>query len=46
MCLPGIRPGLSSEDEVVNWKLVKGAPRAYSELISSNIPGPSGSKSS
>ena len=43
---PSIRPDLSSEDEVVKRKLVKGAPRAYSVLIRSDILGPSDSKSS
>ena len=33
---------LSLEDEEVKQKLVKCAPRAYSELIRSDIPGPSG----
>ena len=42
----GIRPGLSSEDEEVKWKLVKCAPHAYSELIRLDIPGSSSSKSS
>ena len=42
----GIRPGLSLRDEEVKRKLVKCAPRAYSELIRSDIPGSSGSKSS
>ena len=38
----GIRPGLSPEDEEVNWKFAKCRPRVYSELIRSDIPGPSG----
>ena len=38
----GARPDLSPEGEEVKRKLVKWAPRAYSELISSNIPGSSG----
>ena len=42
----GIRPNLSVEDEEVKRKLVKCAPRAYSKLIRSDIPGSSGSKSS
>ena len=42
----GIRPGLSPEDDEVKWKLVKCAPRAYSELIRLDIPGSSSSKSS
>ena len=41
-----IRPNLSSEDRDVKRKLVKCLPRAYSELIRSNITGSSGSKSS
>ena len=40
----GVRPGLSPEDEEVKRKLVKCAPRAYSELIRSDIPGPSGAR--
>ena len=39
-----MRPSLSPEDEEVKWKLVKCHPRPYSELIRSNIPGPSGAK--
>ena len=42
----GIRPGLSPKDEEVKRKLVKCAPRSYSELIRSDILGSSGSKSS
>ena len=42
----GIRPDLSPEDRVVKRKLAKCLPRAYSELIRSDIPGSSGSKSS
>ena len=37
----GARPDLSPENEEVKWKLVKCAPHAYSELIRSDIPGPS-----
>ena len=37
----GVRPGLSPEDEEVKRKLTKCAPRAYSELIRSDILGPS-----
>ena len=37
----GARPDLSPEYEEVKWKLVKCAPRAYSELIRSDISGPS-----
>ena len=43
---PGIRPDLSPEDRVVKRKLAKCLPRAYSELIKSDIPGSLGSKSS
>ena len=46
MCSLGIRPDLSSEDRVVKRKLAKCLPRAYSELIRSDIPGSSGLKSS
>ena len=42
----GIRPDLSPEDRVVKWKLAKCLLRAYSELIRSDIPGFSGSRSS
>ena len=42
----GIRPSLGPEDEEVKRKLVKCSPRAYSELIRSDIPGSFGSKSS
>ena len=42
----GIRPGLSSKDEEVKWKLVKCRPRMYSELIRSDIAGPFGIKPS
>ena len=38
----GIRPGLSPEDEEVKRKLAKCRPRVYSEMIRSDIPGPSG----
>ena len=38
----GIRPNLSSEDKEVKQQLAKCLPRAYSELIRSDIPGPSG----
>ena len=41
----GARPDLSPEDEEVKRKLVKCAPRAYSELIRSDIPGSSGARS-
>ena len=42
----GIRPDLSPEDRIVKRKLAKCLPRAYSELIRSNIFGSSGSRSS
>ena len=42
----GIRPDLSPEDKDVKRKLPKCLPRAYSELIRSNIMGSSDSKSS
>ena len=42
----GIRPDLSPEDRVVKQKLAKCLPRAYSELIKSDIPRSSSSKSS
>ena len=40
----GLRPGLSLEDEEVKRRLVRCHPPAYSELIRSDIPGPSGAK--
>ena len=40
----GVRPGLSPEDEEVKRKLVKCAPRAYFEIIRSDIPGPFGAR--
>ena len=40
----GVRPGLNPEDEEVKRKLDKYRPRAYAELIRSDIPGPSGVK--
>ena len=46
MRLSGIRPDLSPEDRDVKRKLAKCLPRAYSELIWSDIPRSSGSKSS
>ena len=39
-----MRPSLSPEDEEVKRKLVKCHPRAYFELIRSNIPESSGAK--
>ena len=41
-----IRPDLSPEDRDVKRKLAKCLSRAYFELIRSDIPGSSGSKSS
>ena len=46
MRFSGIRPDFSPEDEVVKRKLAKCLPRAYSELIRSDIPGSSSSRSS
>ena len=46
MRFSGIRPDLSPEDEVVKQKLVECLPRAYSELIRSDILGSSSSRSS
>ena len=40
----GVRPGLSPEDEEVKRRLVKCHPRAYSELIRSDILRPSGAR--
>ena len=40
----GVRPSLSLEDEEVKRRLVKCHPWAYSKLIRSDIPGPSGAK--
>ena len=41
----GARPDLSPEDKEVKRKLVRCAPRAYSELIMSDIPGSSSARS-
>ena len=46
MRFSGILPDLSPEDKVVKRKLAKCLPCAYSELIRSDIPGSSGSRSS
>ena len=40
----GVQPDLSSEDEEVKRRLVRCHSRAYSDLISSDIPRPSGAK--
>ena len=46
MCSSGIRSDLIPKDRVVKRKLAKCLPRAYSELIRSDILGFLGSKSS
>ena len=46
VCLSGVRPDLSPEDKVIKQELAKCLPRTYSELIRSDIPGSSGSRSS
>ena len=46
MYLSGIRLDLSPEDKVIKWELAECLLRAYSELIRSDIPGSSGSRSS
>ena len=46
MCLSGNRPDLSPEDKVIKRELAECLPRAYSELIRSDILGSSGSRSS
>ena len=46
MCLSGIHPDLSPEDKVIKRELAECLPRAYLELIRSDIPGSSGSRSS
>ena len=45
MCLLGARPDLSPEDNVIAQALAKCPPRPYVELIKSNIPNPSSSRS-
>ena len=44
-CLPGARPDLSPEDNVTTLELAESPPRRYAELIKSDIPGPSSSRS-
>ena len=44
-CLSGARIDLSAEDNVIALALAKCPPRPYAELIKSNIPGPSSSRS-
>ena len=46
ICFSGVRPDLSPEDKVIKRELAKFLPRAYSELIKSDIPGSSGLRSS
>ena len=46
MCLSGIRLDLSPKDKVIKREMVECLPHAYSELIRSDIPGSSGSRSS
>ena len=46
VCLSGVRPDLSLEDKVIKRELAKCLPRTYSELIRSDIPRSSGSRSS
>ena len=43
--LSGVHLGLNPKDEEVKRKLTKCVPRAYSDLIRSDIPGPSGARS-
>ena len=44
-CLSGVRPDLSPEDNVIAQELAEFSPRPYSELIRSDIPGPSSLRS-
>ena len=44
-CLSGARIDLSAEDNVIALALAECPPRSYSELIKSDIPGPSSSRS-
>ena len=46
MCLSSIRLDLSPKDKVIKREMVECLPHAYSELIRSDIPGSSGSRSS
>ena len=46
MCLSGIHPDLSPEDKVIKRELAKCLPLTYLELIRSDVPGSSGSRSS
>ena len=45
MCLSGARPDLSPEDSAIVQKLAECPARSYAELIKSDIPGPSSSRS-
>ena len=44
-CLSGVRPDLSPEDNVIVHQLAECSPRPYVELSRSDIPGPSGLRS-
>ena len=44
-CLPGARLDLSPEDNITALALAECPPRPYTELIKSDIPGPSSSRS-
>ena len=44
-CLSGVQPDLSPEDNVIVQELAECSPRPYSELIRSDIPGPSSLRS-
>ena len=44
-CLSGVRPDLSPKDNVIAQELAECSPRPYSELIRSDIPGPSSLRS-
>ena len=44
-CLSSARPDLSPEDNVITLALAECPPRPYAELIKSDIPGPSSSRS-
>ena len=44
-CLSGAQPDLSPEDNVIARELAECSPRPYAELIKSDIPGPSSSRS-
>ena len=44
-CLSGVRPEVNPEDKVITQELAKCSPRTYSELIRSDIPGPSSLRS-